>query len=194
MSKLKLCLFRIFLAVWKFQIRDRGRGGYCGSSWISLSSVHNSSHRLHFKKKLLHSTQCTSKDQLVISALLYTQLAITAALQQNIARQYVVHLNRACQYRACQYRACQYRACQYRACQNCSTLTKYKKVHLNGSSCYNSTCKLYNCRRKLCYNAKKLCLLLFQCKLHWLALNRISEQCLETAIVQNRKQLLAVVQ
>ena len=24
MSKLKLCLFRIFLAVWKFQIRDRG--------------------------------------------------------------------------------------------------------------------------------------------------------------------------
>ena len=52
MSKLKLCLFLIFLAVWKFQIRDRGRGGYCGSSWISLSSVHNSSHRLHFQKKI----------------------------------------------------------------------------------------------------------------------------------------------
>ena len=37
-----------------------------------------------------------------------------------------------------------------------------------------------------------LCLLLFQCKLHWVALHRISEQCSETAIVQNRKQLLAV--
>ena len=51
-SKLKLGLFLIFLAVWKFQIRDRGRGGYCGSSWISLSSVHNFSHRLHFQKKI----------------------------------------------------------------------------------------------------------------------------------------------
>ena len=60
MSKLKLCLFLIFLAVWKFQIRDKGRGGYCGSSWISLSSVHNSSHRLHFQKKNCHTLQVHS--------------------------------------------------------------------------------------------------------------------------------------
>ena len=69
MSKLKLCLFLIFLAVWKFQIRDRGRGGYCGSSWISLSSVHFCTQRLpllqHFNK-ILHCTP--QMDHIVIIA------------------------------------------------------------------------------------------------------------------------------
>ena len=67
MSKLKLCLFLIFLAVWKFQIR--GRGGYCGSSWISLSSVHFCTQRLpllqHFNK-ILHCTP--QMDHIVIIA------------------------------------------------------------------------------------------------------------------------------
>ena len=138
MSKLKLCLFRIFLAVWKFQIRDRGRGGYCGSSWISLSSVHNSSHRLHFQKK--------------------------------IATQYIVHLERSACHQctfvhiACHYCSITAKYCQIvrsapqqslsiqslsrRACQYYSTSTKYKKVHLNGSSCHNSTLQTVQLSKK----------------------------------------------
>ena len=129
MSKLKFCLFLIFLAVWKFQIRDRGRGGYCGSSWISLSSVHFCTHSLQF-------------------------------LQPDS----IVNIKRACQYRACHAELVNTTVLQL----NTRRYTSMDHLVITAHS------KLYNCQRKLCYKAKMLCLLLFQCKLHWVALHRIS--------------------
>ena len=141
-----------------------------------------------------------------------TILHIDCTYQKKIATQYkhIVHLDRS---------ACQRCTFVHIACHNWSVTAKYCQVvrsapqqslsiqslsilQQQNTRKYTSMdhvviaahCKLYSCRRKLCYKAKMLYLLLSQCKLHWVALHRISEQCLETAIVENRKQLLAVVQ
>ena len=136
MSKLKLCLFRIFLAVWKFQIRDRGRGGYCGSSWISLSSVHFCTHSLQllqrYSKILPDSTQ--SKPTEFVN----TELVNIAALQQN------------------QEGTPQWIILSQQRIANCTTVKENFAI-----------------RQKCC----ACCACAFQCKLHWVALNRISEQC-----------------
>ena len=150
MSKLKLSLFLIFRAVWKFQIRDRGRGGYCGSSWISLSSVHNSSHRLHFQKKI--ATQYKHIVHLDRSACHQCTFVHIACQNCSVAAKYcqIVHSvpQQSLSIQSLPIESLSIQSLSHRACKYCSTSIKYKKVHLNGSSCHNSTLQTVQLSKK----------------------------------------------
>ena len=126
MSKLKLCLFLIFLAVWKFQIRNRGGDGYCGSSWISLSSVHNFSHRLHFQKKIAtHYKHIVHLDRSACHQCTFVHIAchncsVTAKYCQIV-------------------RSPNQQSLSIQSLSILQHFNKIKKVHLNGSYGHNST-------------------------------------------------------